>query len=52
MSPSITDRSSLASMELQCTHRTRKEHPMLSKEKQMDVPEVYDLTKSCGTPPS
>ena len=28
------------------THRARKEHPMLSKEKQMDVLEAYDLTKS------
>ena len=33
-------------MELQRTHRARKEHPMLSKEKQMDVLEAYDLTKS------
>jgi hypothetical protein len=33
-------------MELQHTHRARKEHPMLSKEKQMDVLEAYDLTNS------
>jgi hypothetical protein len=33
-------------MELQRTHRARKEHPMLSKEKQMDVLEAYDVTKS------
>ena len=33
-------------MELQRTHRARKEHPMLPKEKQMDVLEAYDLTQS------
>jgi hypothetical protein len=33
-------------MELQRTHRARKEHTMLPKEKQMDVLEAYDLTQS------
>jgi transposase len=33
-------------MELQRTHRARKEHPMLYKEKQMEVLEAYDLTRS------
>src|SRR5271163_3022451 len=37
---------SLASMELQGTHRARKGHHMLPKEKQMHVLEAFDLTQS------